>query len=185
MRTHSLENDLNADAADILSAIQKGFRTIIDVKGKLAEYFLDQELARLKHKGVISSYHWTDKDGEPDFLVEYQGHRLKIECKNIRSKELLRTPPSYKVELQKTRNSKDGTNTRGYKQLGFDVLAACLFNHTKRWEYLFICTSRLESRPTDRAFLKIMQPVPFAASSPWHSTLEAAINERVAKKSKP
>jgi hypothetical protein len=41
MRTHPLENDLNADAADILSAIQKGFRAIIDVKGKLAEYFLD------------------------------------------------------------------------------------------------------------------------------------------------
>ena len=34
MRTHPLESDLNADAADILSAIQKGFRAIIDVKGK-------------------------------------------------------------------------------------------------------------------------------------------------------
>jgi hypothetical protein len=57
MRTHPLENDLNADAADILSAIQKGFRAIIDVKGKLAEYFLDQELVRLKNKDVISNYH--------------------------------------------------------------------------------------------------------------------------------
>ena len=31
MRTHPLEDDLNADAADFLSAIQKGFRAIIDV----------------------------------------------------------------------------------------------------------------------------------------------------------
>lgn len=184
MRTHPLENDLNADASDILSAIQKGFRAIIDVKGKLAEYFLDQELARLKTNGVIAHYHWADKDGEPDFVVEHQGHRLKIECKNIRSKELFRTPPSYKVELQKTRNSKDGTNTRGYKRNEFDILAACLFNHTNRWEYLFVCTSRLELRPRDKGYLKIMQPVPFTASPPWHSTVEAAINERVAKRSK-
>ena len=185
MRTHPLEDDLNADAVDILSAIQKGFRAIIDVKGKLAEYFLDQELARLRDKGAIANYHWADKDGEPDFLIEHQGHKLKIECKNIRSKALFRTPPSYKVELQKTRNSKDGTNTRGYKRNEFDILAACLFNHTKRWEYLFVCTPRLESRPTERTFLKVMQPVPFTATSPWHSTLEAAISERVAKKSKP
>jgi hypothetical protein len=185
VRTHPLENDLNADAADILSAIQKGFRAIIDVKGKLAEYFLDQELAQLKREGFISGYHWADKDGEPDFVVEHKGYRLKIECKNIRSKELFRTPPSYKVELQKTRNSKDGTNTRGYKRSEFDILAACLFNHTKRWEYRFVCTSRLEVRPKEKAFLKIMQPVPFTSTVPWHSTLEGAIKEWVAKRNRP
>lgn len=76
---------------------------------------MPREPTVLQTNGVISSYHWSDKDGEPDFAVEYHGHRLKIECKNIRSKELFRTPPSYKVELQKTRNSKDGTNTRGYR----------------------------------------------------------------------
>lgn len=181
MRSHPLEHDLNADAADILSAIQKGFRAIIDVKGKLAEYFLEKELACLKNEGLLSHYHWADKDGEPNFLIEHKGRQLKIECKNIRSKELFRSPPSYKVELQKTRNSKDGTNTRGYKRNEFDILAVCLFNHTKRWEYLFVCTSKLEVRPKERAFLKIMQPVPFTATPPWHSTLEAAINERVRK----
>jgi hypothetical protein len=177
MRSHPLEEQLNADAADILSAIQNGFRAIIDVKGKLAEYFLERELARLRQHGIISDYHWSDKDGEPDFWIDHKGSRLKMECKNIRSKELFRLPPSYKVELQKTRNSKDGTNTRGYKRNEFDILAACIFNHTKRWEYLFICTSKLAIRPTDGAFLKIMQPVPFSAASPWHSTLEAVINE--------
>lgn len=178
MRSHPLEENLNADAADILSAIQKGFRAIIDVKGKLAEYFLERELARLKSHDIISDYHWSDKDGEPDFWIDHHGGRLKMECKNIRSKELFRSPPSYKVELQKTRNSKDGTNTRGYKRSEFDILAACLFNHTKRWEYLFICTPRLKVRPKDRPFLKIMQPVPFSPTPPWHSTLEAVINER-------
>ncbi len=171
MRKHQLEHDLNADAADILSAIQNGFRAIIDVKGKLAEYFLLKHLEDLKQRGVISNYHWSDKDGEPDFSVECQGQSLKIECKNIRSKELFRNPPSYKVELQKTRNSKDGTNTRGYRVSEFDILAACLFNHTKCWEYLFICTPRLAVRPNEPTCLKIMQPVPFAAAAAWYSGL--------------
>lgn len=181
MRTHPLEQELNADAADILSAIQKGFRAIIDVKGKLAEYFLEKELASLQRQGVISAYIWADKDGEPDFVVECQGQRLKIECKNIRSKEKFKDPPSYKVELQKTRNSKDGTNTRGYKRTEFDILAACLFNHTKQWQYLFICTPRLQARPDARTFLKIMQSVPYSATPPWHGSLEAALRERMSR----
>lgn len=161
MRNHPLEHDLNADASDILSAIQKGFRTIIDVKGKLAEYFLLKEIKRLKRKGLVAEFVWTDKDGQPDFLVECQGHPLKIECKNIRSGQLFRSPPSYRIELQKTRNSKDGSNTRGYRRNEFDILAGCLFNHTKHWEYLFVCTSELEVRPNEAECLKIMHPVPF------------------------
>ena len=180
MRSHPLEHALNADAVDILSAIQKGFRAIIDVKGKLAEYFLLKEFDRLKEKGLVTQFVWTDKDGQPDFFVECTGgHHLKIECKNIRSGQLFRSPPRYRVELQKTRNSKDGTNSRGYRRNEFDILAACLFNHTKRWEYLFVCTSRLEARPSEIECLKIMQPVPFIAESPWHSSLEAAINEQL------
>ena len=97
------------------------------------------------------------------------------------SKEKFKDPPSYKVELQKTRNSKDGTNTRGYKRTEFDILAACLFNHTKRWEYLFICTPKLQVRPDARTFLKVMQPVPYAAASPWHESLETALRERVSR----
>lgn len=72
MRAHPLEHELNADSGDILSAIQKGFRAIIDLKGKLAEYFLDKEIERLRRIKVISGYTWTDKDGEPDFVVEYR-----------------------------------------------------------------------------------------------------------------
>lgn len=182
MRSHQLEHDLNADAEDILTAIQNGFRAIIDVKGKLAEYFLVKQLCDLKNRGVISEYHWSDKDGEPDFSLHCQGVSLKIECKNIRSKELYRNPPSYKVELQKTRNSKDGSNTRAYKISEFDILAACLFNHTRKWEYLFICTKRLEVRPNEPTCLKIMNPVPFEAKPPWYSELDLAITEFMANR---
>ena len=70
MREHPLEHALNADAADILSAIQNGFRAIIDVKGKLAEYFLLKEIERLKEKGLVTQFTWTDKDGQPDFSIQ-------------------------------------------------------------------------------------------------------------------
>ena len=52
---HPLEVALNAPANDILDAISKGFRAQADVKGKLAEYFLEKELSRLKDKGVAPS----------------------------------------------------------------------------------------------------------------------------------
>lgn len=45
---HPLEARLNASADDILSAIRRGFRAIIDTKGKLAEYFLNLDLERLQ-----------------------------------------------------------------------------------------------------------------------------------------
>jgi hypothetical protein len=54
MRSHPLEYTLNADAADILSAIQNGFRATIDVKGKLAEYFLVKQLLDLKKRTAFT-----------------------------------------------------------------------------------------------------------------------------------
>jgi hypothetical protein len=179
--THPLERDLNAPAADILSAIQKGFRAIIDVKGKLAEFYFDKQLAELQRTGMIDSYTWSDTDGEADFVVVFKGKKLVVECKNIRSKELFKNPTAYKVELQRTRNSKDGTNTRGYRADEFEILAACLFNHTKQWEYRHICTRNLERRDDQKAFLKIMQRVPLKDELPWHSNLMEALKEAVAE----
>lgn len=182
MTRHPLEELLSADAVDILSAIQKGHRAVVDVKGKLAEYFLEKWLANLQKKGVIESFYWFDKDGIPDFSIKFRGTELKMECKNIRSKELFKNPPAYKVELQKTRNSKDGTNTRGYRVSEFQVLAACLFNHTKRWEYLFICTKHLRRRKAAPEFLEIMQPVPMKSLAPWRTDLVEVLKKAVSRK---
>ncbi|MCY2951324.1 MAG: hypothetical protein NTU53_05015 [Planctomycetota bacterium] len=169
---HPLEVLLNASAWDILSAVQKGFRAIIDVKGKLAEYFLEHRIAQLHLAGEIDSYMWQDIDGQPDFLITVPGKTLRIECKNIRSEVLFTKPvPGYKAELQKTRNSKDGTPTRAYRFSEFDILAVCLFNHTKKWEYLFIATRDLTPRPDAPDLIKIMQHVPFQPSGPWKPDL--------------
>src|SRR5207253_7127292 len=123
---HPLEKLFNASAWDILSAIEKGFRAQVDVKGKLAELFLFRQLDMLQTAGVISTLEWHDRDGIPDFSMTYKEAMLRVECKNIRSpvrpratalSRPPRTPPAapaWRVEIQKTRNQLTGGPARGY-----------------------------------------------------------------------
>jgi len=172
---HPLEAKFNAPGWDILSAIEKGFRAQVDVKGKLAEYFLYQELLKLKQKGVIDELEWRDQDGVPDFLIGHRGRSLQMECKNVRGgRETYRD--SYKVELQKTRNKIGGGPSRGYRADEFDLLAACTFNQSGKWEYLFIATTNLTMRPDWPDYLMIFQKVPHAAEGNWKATLEDVLS---------
>jgi hypothetical protein len=176
---HPLEDKFNASAWDILSAIQRGFRAQVDVKGKLAEYFLHQQLEKLVVEKLIEICEWNDKDGEPDFVVWFGGKKLRIECKNIRSKELFATPQAYKVEIQKTRNSIGGGSTRGYRTDEFDILSACLFNHTHEWTYRHAAVKALRTRIDAANVLQVMQPVPITISLPWHVSIVDAMNESI------
>jgi hypothetical protein len=181
MKKHPLEELWNTTAWDILSAIQRGFRAQVDVKGKLAEWFLFQRLEKMEQEGALENVDWTDKDGQPDFVVTRAGREIKIECKNVRSPGKAKRPQEYaRVELQKTRNSKEGEPTRGYKPEEFDVLAACLFNSTRKWEYLFVATRRLTRRPKPLAqFLTIMQPVPLQPEGFWSYDLFDALKDAI------
>jgi hypothetical protein len=85
---HPLEQLFNASGWDILSAIERGFRAQVDVKGKLAELFLYRHLHGLAEGGLISDLSWRDQDGIPDFGLEYAGRKLQMECKNVRSGDL-------------------------------------------------------------------------------------------------
>ena len=73
MPRHPLEDMMNASATDILTAIQRGFRAQVDVKGKLAELFMDRIFAGLAAEGKIERHEWQDVDGKPDFIVWYKG----------------------------------------------------------------------------------------------------------------
>jgi len=163
---HSLCLKLNTSARDVLDAIERGFRAQIDVKGKLAELYMSRQLEALRARGALAAFTWYDVDGKPDFVVQYRGKELNLECKNIRN-ERFAQPPSYKVELQRTRNSMDGTPTRGYKVNEFDVLGVSLFNQTGRWDFLYVATRRLAQRATQPTFLGIMQRVPMEPKQPW------------------
>jgi hypothetical protein len=168
---------LNAPARDILDAVSSGFRAQVDVRGKLAELYLYRLLEALQNQRVISELRWSDADGEPDFFVRYKGHHLSIQCKNVRSGQGRcrgGEPGSFRVELQKTRggiDAKTGQKTRLYRPDEFDVVAVCLFNQKRVWEYVYAATSDLarHRRQTDR--LEIMHPISQPPAPPWHHNL--------------
>ena len=160
LQPHPLEVKLNAVSDDILSAIEKGFRAIIDAKGKLAEYFLNRELEELQKIRLISDLIWYDKDGKPDFTFNFHGKLLRLECKNARSPDGKRKNDIFRAELQKTRNSKDGTPTRAYRADHFDILSVCLFNRTGAWTHLHISVHNLARRKKSPDLLEIMQTIP-------------------------
>ena len=174
---HELEKRLNASAEDIMEAILNGFRAQVDVKGKLAELYLFRYLKQLEESGKISDLQWIDVDGKPDFTLIYKSKIYKIECKNLRNETYKRPTPSYKVEIQKTRNSKDGTNTRSYRTDYFDILAVCTFNQTREWKFYFIKSSNLAVVEDNPSLLKIMQRVPVKAEGPWKEDILEVLSE--------
>jgi len=168
---HELEKLFNAPSEDIMDAIMKGFRAQVDVKGKLAELYLYKYLKNLEEMGFITDLVWEDRDGKPDFKFKFQNKAIRMECKNLRNEIFKRLQKAYKVEIQKTRNSKDGTNTRSYRIDYFDILAVCMFNQTSEWRFIFIKSSDLEVVPEHPYLLKIMQRVPTEIEHPWKTDL--------------
>jgi hypothetical protein len=173
---HPIEKLFKSSSRDILDALQIGSRARVDVKGKLAELYLLRKLEALKASGVIDTFVHQDIDGEPDFLVTRKGRTYRLECKNLRDAEDGRyrkngTTLAYKVEVQKTRNSKDGTNTRHYRRDYIDILAVCLFNQIGEWEFYFIEVEDLEVQIDDPKYLKVMQRVPLTPTGAWKTEL--------------
>jgi DNA modification methylase len=117
MTKHPLEEKWDTTAWDILSAIERGFRAQADVKGKLAELYLHRRLLELAERAAIESLVWQDKDGKPDFVITLGGQELRIECKNVRSPQKAKGARDPRVELQKTRNSKDPQDHGRYLEL--------------------------------------------------------------------
>jgi hypothetical protein len=173
---HALEARFNASAWDILTAIEKGFRAQVDVKGKLAELFLYRHLLALQNRGTIGIVEWRDKDGVPDFGFTARGTKLQAEVKNVRSgREVF--PDAFKVEIQKTRNRIEGGPSRGYRVDEFNILAACLFNQTGEWQFLFSSTINLDRRANKPDYMVVMKRVLYTAKGHWRATLEDAITD--------
>ena len=178
-RKHPLEELFKAPGWDILTAIEHGHRARTDVKGKLAEFYLNEIVSGMQARMEINSFVWSDASGEPDFIVEFDGVTHRIECKNVRSgREVF--PDDYKVELQKTRNAVGGGPSRGYRNDEFHILAACMFNQTGRWDFLFADTRKLEMRPDHPDYLVIMQRVPYGARGVWKGTLREVLDDLAA-----
>lgn len=175
---HALTDKWRCSSTEVLDAVYAGFRAQVDVLGKLAELKLNEQLIKLRRNGIIHGVEWLDKDNLRDFEVQFRGETFFIECKNIRSGKAVYRTGEWKVELQKTRNSKDGSNTRGYRVDDFDVLAVCTFNQSTEWAFQFAAAADLEARD-DPEFLKVFQKVPNKPDAVvWHEHLITAL-ERV------
>ena len=149
---HRLESFFGLGSKEILDIIESNFRLGVAVRGGVAERHLE---AALRQDPAVSEVTPIDADGQPDLKVlAVAGDRILVECKTV-SRDRYKDG-SFKVEVQKTRDSGAG---RQYRFDQFDVLAACLFPATGLWEYRFIRTRDLEPLATDQDRIKPMQRI--------------------------
>lgn len=133
LHRHVLEKQFALTSEQILDIIGGRNRLSVAVRGGVAEYHLEQQLTGAPG---IASVQRLDVDAMHDFDVTLDdGTFLRVECKNASPK--LSAGGAFKVEVQKTRASKGDPASRFYAADGFDVVAACLFSPTGRWEFRF------------------------------------------------
>jgi hypothetical protein len=138
---HPLLKMLDLGEEELLDVVSGRFRLLAAVRGAVAERHLERLL--LGTRGVKDIAR-LDKDGQPDFVFEYRGTQLRMECKNVSPRRVKHAP---KVDFQKTRAAKGNPCSRYYQSSQFEILAACLHPLTERWEYMFCPTSELAPHP--------------------------------------
>jgi hypothetical protein len=164
---HALEEEFELRSAEILEVIRTRMRLAVAVRGGIAEHHLERHL---REDPQVADVHPLDEDGRPDFEVTLpDGRLLLVECKNV-------SPEPYrggdlKVEVQKTRSSRGAPESRLYLPEQFDVVAACLFPATRRWEFRFKAAATL---PRDHRYPDRLAPVQRIDAS-WADRLVAAV----------
>lgn len=151
-RRHALEEQFALTSEQILDIIRGRNRLSVAVRGGVAEHHLEQQLAGAHG---IASVTRLDVDAMHDFdVVLDDGTFLRVECKNASP----RTSASgqFKVEVQKTRASKGDPASRFYTRDGFDVVAACLYSPTGKWQFRF---GRTATMTVHKDFLDRLAPV--------------------------
>ena len=146
--SHILETQFGLSPTEILEIISTRSRLVVAVRGGVAEHHLERQLRANKN---VESVGRRDRDGEPDFDVELtDGRTYVVECKNASPDRY--SNGDFKVEVQKTRASKNDPASRYYAVTEFDVVAACLFTATGEWQFRYALTLGLPRHPiyTDR-----------------------------------
>lgn len=152
---HVLEQQFALTSEQILDIIGGRNRLSVAVRGGVAEYHLEQQLAGAPG---IASVQRLDVDAMHDFDVTLDdGTFLRVECKNASPKTS--ADGRFKVEVQKTRASKGDPASRFYAVDGFDVVAACLFSPTGRWEFRFGRTADMARHKSFPDRLAPIQPI--------------------------
>lgn len=156
---HVLEEQFALSSQQILDIIGGRNRLAVAVRGGVAEYHLERELDA---SDAVYRSERLDIDALHDFDVQLvDGRELRVECKNASPEKYANG--DFKVEVQKTRASKGDPASRFYRVDGFDVVAACIFAVTGKWEFRFARTIDLER---NKSFPDRLAPVQ-RVSSDW------------------
>jgi hypothetical protein len=187
--SHPLEVRYDLTADELLSALDRRFRARVTLEGAVAEVQLERKI-RLLLGTTVMRFESHDQDGHPDFSVWVEGRDrpILVECKNVRnSDEAYRSGGevvAYKVEVQKTRASKNDPTSRFYGVDQFDVLAVCLGKKTGRWtDFAFVLTTNLTRHRTHSKKLAVMHRVPLPGQltgTQWYDDLgQLLVNSRL------
>jgi hypothetical protein len=164
---HALEAEFALTSRQILELIANRSRLTVAVRGGVAEYHLQ---GHLNDDPWVQTATLIDRDGEPDFrVVGQKGSALLVECKNVSPNTYADGTP--RVEVQKTRSQRDDPAGRFYRPNQFDVVAACLYPVTGRWEFRFKSTANLERHQRHPDRLAVLHRV----DGSWSSSLAGAL----------
>lgn len=164
-RRHLLEEQFALTSEQILDIIGGRNRLSVAVRGGVAEYHLEQQLTAAPG---IASVKRLDVDAMHDFDVTLDdGTFLRVECKNASPKPS--AAGAFKVEVQKTRASKNDPASRFYAADGFDVVAACVYSPTGRWEFRF---GRTDGMARHKEFPDRLAPIQ-TITDDWTDSLAA------------
>jgi hypothetical protein len=165
---HALESEFALTSEEILDIIRERPRLGTAVRGGVAERHLHKTL---NEDAEVTTAELGTQDGPPDFFVTLtSGTRVTVECKNA-------SPVTYadgtpKVETQKTRTSKGDPKSRLYEPAQFDVVAACMYGPSRRWEFRYKRSTKLVRDTTFPDRIAAIQRV----DDTWSSTLTEAIS---------
>lgn len=177
-KLHQLESQFQMNAGEILDMVLRNNRLHIALKGAVAQEHLQRYLANLNQSGVLEAFEQIDKDGQPDFRLTFEGREYLLECKNVEKEKRIGAPMT--VDFQRTRAPKEAPHLRYYHEDEFDILAACTFNRTSRWEFQFIRTKVLDRRPIphgDRFLNKVLVDESASYGEFWSSDLTDILRE--------
>jgi len=147
--TETLESYFGLTADELFKAILGNPRCLMNVKGAVAEEHLRLLIEHLRVQGVIDGY-TVGGEGQPDFALSYRGRTLHTECKNVQKAKNIANQESLAlvtIDFKKTRNQLGGKHLRFYHRDEFDIVAACLFNRTQQWRFVFARTDAFPEHP--------------------------------------
>ncbi|MFF9982062.1 hypothetical protein [Streptomyces erythrochromogenes] len=166
---HDLEKAFDMSSQQILNLLSSANRLHVAVRGRVAEWHLERQLESMAGVEEVLP---LDLDGQPDFeIVTQNGSKIRVECKNCSPKTT--ASGQRRVEVQKTRASKGDATSRYYDVEHFQVVAACLFPVTGKWEFLFKRSEDLKPHAEYSHKIAAMQTL----DDSWSSDLLSVLGE--------